>query len=608
MQSFGRYEIIEQLGQGSMGTVYKARDPIMDRDVAIKRILVQAGEGVEAAELRERFFREARAAGRLAHPGIVTVFDVSEHEGMPFLVMEYVAGRTLQSILQSGERLDLDRVCELGIELAEALNYAHQNSVFHRDIKPANILVTNDGRIKVADFGVAKLAESQVTVSGQLLGTPAFMAPEQFIGMPVDGRADLFSAGVVIYCMATGEKPFAGDTVLGVQYKVVHTDPLPPRKLNPAISPDLEAVILKSIEKDPARRYQSGEELARDLRAARAGEPISKTRTADSTQILERTSVVTPSVDACPQHRAAATPPAGRRANTALIVLIPFLVTFFAFTTFFWMKSWRQGPSAATNDAVTPDAPAVPAQSNPAPRVASESAAAQTSTSEEVPTDSVSRETKNVETVKEKAAGKRNAVIETSRSVQPERITQPHEAQSPAALPANQQNAQPAGIPVLPPPPEPIRHPVDELPANDNKAPVGPEPVAQEPGESYKSARLLIASSAMPEPLTIIVNVDNELLFTRNATTPPPFGFEDLAGRIRLQSVPSVPLSEERQIPAGKHKIQVNVLLGVRRVAKVQETTDRFYAGQRRVLQIEFLPESQGSGGRDSTLFKIKLR
>src|SRR4051812_32703880 len=261
MRSLGRYELIEQLGQGTMGTVHKARDPLLGRDVAIKQILVQTGEGPEATEFRERFFREARAAGRLSHPGIVTVFDVSEHEGTPFLVMEYVAGRTLLSILEDGERMSMDRACDVGIQLAEALDYAHRNGVIHRDIKPANILVTDDGRIKIADFGVAKLIESQLTARGQLLGTPAFMAPEQFIGMPIDARSDLFSAGVVIYCMTTGEKPFAGDTVIGVQYKVMHTEPVEPRKLNPAISSRLDGVILKSIQKDPLQRYPSGEEL-----------------------------------------------------------------------------------------------------------------------------------------------------------------------------------------------------------------------------------------------------------------------------------------------------------------------------------------------------------
>src|ERR1051326_8601682 len=190
MQSLGRYEIIEQLGAGAMGSVYRARDPMMGRDVAIKTILSHAIEGPQSGEFRERFFREARAAGRLAHSGIVTVYDVSEHEGTPFLVMEYVAGRTLQSLLESGERLAMDRICDFSIQLAEALDYAHRNGVIHRDIKPANILITADGHLKIADFGVARLAESQATSTGFLLGTPAFMAPEQFTGAHVDGRAD----------------------------------------------------------------------------------------------------------------------------------------------------------------------------------------------------------------------------------------------------------------------------------------------------------------------------------------------------------------------------------------------------------------------------------
>lgn len=246
----------------------------MDRVVAIKTILTHAAEGPQGADYRERFFREARAAGRLSHPGIVTVFDVSEFEGTPFLVMEYVPGRTLQSVLESGERFDSERTCEVGLQIAEALDYAHKNGVIHRDVKPANILITTDNRAKIADFGVAKLASVQVTSTGQLLGTPAFMAPEQFTGAPIDGRADLFAAGVVLYWMATGDKPFTGDTLMAVSYKVVHSDPVPPRKLNPGIPRELEAMILKCMEKDPSLRYQTGEELAKDLRAVRENRPI----------------------------------------------------------------------------------------------------------------------------------------------------------------------------------------------------------------------------------------------------------------------------------------------------------------------------------------------
>src|SRR5262245_11468713 len=271
MENLGRYQIIDQSGAGAMGTVYRAKDPMMGRTVAIKTILAHAIDGPQAAEFRERFVREAQAAGRLAHPSIVTMYDVSNDGGTPFLVMEFVEGQTLQSVLEGGARVDIDRACDIGIQIAEGLHYAHQNGVIHRDIKPANVLLTSEGRAKIADFGVARLSDTQVTATGRLLGTPAFMAPEQFVGGQVDGRADLFAAGVVIYWMVTGDKPFAGDSILAVQYKVVHTDPVPPRKLNPAVSQGLENVILKSLAKDPGQRYQSGMELANDLRTVRIG-------------------------------------------------------------------------------------------------------------------------------------------------------------------------------------------------------------------------------------------------------------------------------------------------------------------------------------------------
>ena len=274
MKQVGRYEIIEELGQGAMGAVYKARDPMMDRVVAVKTILASALTGPLAADYRERFFREARAAGRLAHPGIVTVYDVSEQEGTPFLVMELIEGRTLEKILESGERFDTKRVMELGQQLAEALDYAHKGGVIHWDIKPANIMVTADGRPKITDFGVAKLTAAQVTTTGQLLGTPAFMAPEQFTGSPLDGRADLFALGVMLYWLATGDRPFTGETLMAMSYKIVHTEPVPPRKINPAIPRDLENVIMKCMEKDPAERYQNGEALARDLRTMREGRAL----------------------------------------------------------------------------------------------------------------------------------------------------------------------------------------------------------------------------------------------------------------------------------------------------------------------------------------------
>lgn len=253
-----------------MGTVYRAKDPAMDRVVALKTILSVALAGERESEFRERFFREARAAGALAHPGIVSVFDVGEHEGMPFLVMEFIDGKTLVEAIKKNERPTLSRVCELGQKIAEALGYAHQRGVVHRDIKPANIMLTSREkhgivRPKITDFGVAKMAAAHTTATGQMVGTPAFMPPEQFTGAPIDGRADIFSLGVVLYWMATGEQPFPGESLTSVSYKVVHTDPPPPRKLNPSISSKLESIILKCLEKSPDDRYQTGEELAREL-------------------------------------------------------------------------------------------------------------------------------------------------------------------------------------------------------------------------------------------------------------------------------------------------------------------------------------------------------
>lgn len=275
-KTIGRYEIIDELGRGAMGAVLRARDPAMGRTVALKCILSGALAGDQTNEFRERFYREARAAGALAHPGIVPVFDVGEDEGTPYLVMELVQGHTLADALKNGERFSLERVCEIGQGIAEALGYAHRNGIVHRDIKPANILMTSkevygSERPRITDFGVAKLAGGEITTTGQLLGTPAFMPPEQFTGAPIDGRTDLFSLGVILYRMATGEQPFAGETITAVSYKIVHTDPIPPSRLNPAIGTRLESVLLKCLAKSPSDRYQTGEDLAADLAAVRSG-------------------------------------------------------------------------------------------------------------------------------------------------------------------------------------------------------------------------------------------------------------------------------------------------------------------------------------------------
>jgi TonB family protein len=270
-QKIGRYEIVEEVGRGAMGAVYKARDPNIGRIVAIKTILSSVLTGPLADEYRKRFQREARAAGILAHPGIVTVYDVDEDAGTAFLVMEFVTGRTLASALDRGERFPFSGIYDLGSQLARALRYAHSHGVVHRDIKPANILLTAppggapDTMVKITDFGVAKLSNSQITTVQQMLGTPAFMSPEQCTGAPLDGRSDLFSLGVILYWMATGDKPFVGETLTALSYKIVHAEPIPPRSLNPGMPQRLEKIILRCLAKSPDARYPTGQEIAAEL-------------------------------------------------------------------------------------------------------------------------------------------------------------------------------------------------------------------------------------------------------------------------------------------------------------------------------------------------------
>jgi serine/threonine protein kinase len=272
----GRYEIISELGSGAMGVVYKARDPKIDRFVAVKTISLSSQNLEQEREYRDRFFHEAQAAGRLLHPGIVTIFDTGEEpeSRIAYIVMEYIAGQSLDRLLSGkAKKLPLNTALLLTEELAEALDHAHAQGVVHRDMKPANILVTREGHAKIADFGIAKLNLAHLTLSGQALGTPAYMSPEQLEGEPVDGRSDLFSLGAILYRMVTGYGPFQGNSAATVCFKVANRDPLRATALDPDLPPALDAVIARALAKDPAQRYQSGLEFALDLRELRERGP-----------------------------------------------------------------------------------------------------------------------------------------------------------------------------------------------------------------------------------------------------------------------------------------------------------------------------------------------
>ncbi len=264
----GRYEIAGELGRGAMGVVYKAVDPVIGRPVAVKTIrLSEEGTGMTREELIARFQTEARAAGLLTHPNIVVVYDAGEADGMFFITMELVEGRSLQAQLDGGQTFPLPRVLRLMEQACSALQFAHERNVVHRDIKPANLMLTADDTLKITDFGTAKILQFGTThQTAHVVGTPSYMSPEQVKGRPVDGRSDIFSLGVILYEMMTGEKPFPGQNITTVIYKIVNEEPIPPRTLDPTIHPGLSYVITKALAKEPDSRYQSCREVVEDLR------------------------------------------------------------------------------------------------------------------------------------------------------------------------------------------------------------------------------------------------------------------------------------------------------------------------------------------------------
>jgi len=268
----GRYEILGELGRGAMGVVYRAVDPVIGRNVAVKTIrLTEEGTGLTRPELLSRFQTEARAAGLLTHPNIVVVYDAGEQDGLYYITMELVAGKSMQAILDSGEAFPVPRVLRILEQACAALQFAHERNIVHRDIKPANLMLTPDDTVKVTDFGTAKILQfGTVQQTTHVMGTPSYMSPEQVKGRPVDGRTDIFSLGVVMYEMLTSEKPFPGQSITTVIYKIVNEEPIPPRQLNPSIHPGLNEIVLRALAKDPEARYQSCREMLEELRNYRA--------------------------------------------------------------------------------------------------------------------------------------------------------------------------------------------------------------------------------------------------------------------------------------------------------------------------------------------------
>ncbi|MBW2616033.1 MAG: serine/threonine protein kinase, partial [Deltaproteobacteria bacterium] len=265
--TLGRYEIIGELGRGAMGVVYKGEDPKIHRTVAIKTIMLSQFEEDALDDMKARFFREAESAGLLVHPNIVTIYDCGEEHDLAYIAMEFLDGEDLEDYTKPDHLFPIRQTMKIVADIADALDYAHTKDIVHRDIKPANIMMLKETKeVKVTDFGIARITSSSQTKTGIVLGTPSYMSPEQVSGKKVGGRSDIFSLGVVLFEMLTGQKPFTGEDITSLMFKIAKEPHPSPREFNPKIPPVLEKIIDKALEKDLEKRYQKGGQMASHLK------------------------------------------------------------------------------------------------------------------------------------------------------------------------------------------------------------------------------------------------------------------------------------------------------------------------------------------------------
>ena len=346
MDRIGRYKIVRELGRGAMGVVYHAIDPNIGRPVAIKTIrLADAGKPEEQDRLRERLMREARSAGMLSHPGIVTIYDVEQQDDLAYIAMEYVDGPTLDHLLSQPQSFPAEQMFSILNQTAAALDYAHQKGIVHRDIKPANIMIAADGTAKITDFGIAKItANDQFTLTGTIVGTPHYMSPEQVQGTPVDGRSDQFSLAVIAYEILTGEKPYTGEHLTTVVYKIVAEEPVSPHRLNPTLTGAIENVLRKGLAKKAEGRYRICQEfiqaLERACAASRGWRSLPRGGTFNEPTVAEpsRPAIQLPPARN-PRQEATTTERVGHKSG-----FMPFLIGILVVTGLLALIGWRARP------------------------------------------------------------------------------------------------------------------------------------------------------------------------------------------------------------------------------------------------------------------------
>ena len=367
MESFGRYELHEQLGHGGMGIVYRAHDTVLQRVVALKLV---GASYVDDPDMRERFFREARAAAQLTHKNIVTVYDLGEYEGRPYLAMEYLAGEDLQRRLSRPDKMSLARRMEIATEFCAGVEHAHEHGIVHRDLKPANIFLAENGAVKILDFGLARPMGSQLTQSNMLMGTINYMAPEQVRGERADQRSDIFSLGVVLYELFGGRRAFEGDSVASTLYKILEDVPQPLPSLDSEIPSSLWAVVERALAKNREDRYQHVSAVMGDLRQVANPAPLSVSGSPAATvaptmrpETVARPASVPPQASVGPMPAPAGPPPKRRLA----IIVGGVGILVLAAATTAWVMTHRARPAEPPSSAAVQPSPAQPAPPIPAP-------------------------------------------------------------------------------------------------------------------------------------------------------------------------------------------------------------------------------------------------